>query len=162
MIFIYNCYGGSHSSVTAAAIHLGLLPDTRIAYNRELLNTPYYDAQVAPDHGRIRFMGFDEMGNRIYISSKRNLGSYYGKLMRQFTKIVGIESSNLIFIDTMPYVNIWMIVGGYLSRRLGIKAGRTIILYGTRQSYYKFIHLVNLTKMQARSGVFSQSENYLI
>lgn len=149
MIFIYNCYGGSHSSVTAAAIHLGLLPETRIAYNRELLNTPYYDAQVAPDHGRIRFMGYDEKGNKVCIASKRNLGGYYGKILGEVAKIVGADSSNLIFIDTMPYVNIWMIVGGYLSRRLGIKIGRSIILYGTRQSYYKFIHLVNLVKIDA-------------
>ncbi|HPZ72110.1 MAG TPA: DUF3189 family protein, partial [Peptococcaceae bacterium] len=31
MKIIYNCYGGAHSSVTAAALHLGLLPEARPA-----------------------------------------------------------------------------------------------------------------------------------
>lgn len=154
MIFIYNCYGGSHSSVTAAAIHLGLLPETRIANNRELLNTPYYDAQVAEDHGRVRFMGTDKQGNTVFISSKRNLGGRYEKIMREVINIVGADGRKLIFIDTMPYVNLWMVIGGFLSRRLGYyKIGRGIILYGTRQSYFKFIHLVQLVKKGDLAGL---------
>ena len=57
MKIIYNCYGGAHSSVTAAAIHLQMLPETRKPSAAELLNLPYYDAQVGKDHGRIRFLG---------------------------------------------------------------------------------------------------------
>jgi hypothetical protein len=30
MKIIYHCYGGTHSSVIAAAIHLGLLPEDRV------------------------------------------------------------------------------------------------------------------------------------
>ena len=52
-----------------------------------------------------------------------------------------------MFINTMPYVNIWMVIGGFLSRRLGWKAlGRPLVIYGTKQAYWKFIHLINLVK----------------
>lgn len=147
MRIIYNCFGGSHSSVTAAAIHLQLLPETRIAAAKEFLSLPYYDAQVAADHGRIRFIGWDKDGNEIYISSKRNLRGNYGKIMDAVRRLIGAEDEKIIFIDTMPYVNIWMMIGGFLSRRWGWSdVGRAIVIYGTRQSYLRFCHLVQLVK----------------
>lgn len=147
MKIIYNCFGGSHSSVTTAAIHLGLLPDTRIATPEEFLNIPYYDAQVGKDHGKIRFMGIDCCGNEIYIVGKKNLGNYYEKIMRHLISLTGEKQEKYLFINTMPYVNIWMVIGGYTSRRLGMEMpGRPLVIYGTRKSYLKFVHLVNLLK----------------
>ena len=43
MKIIYSCYGGTHSSPIAAAIHLGRLPDDRIPSPEELMKTDYYD-----------------------------------------------------------------------------------------------------------------------
>ena len=43
MHIIYHCVGGAHSSVIASAIHLGMLPKTRVATNSEILSIPYYD-----------------------------------------------------------------------------------------------------------------------
>lgn len=149
MKFIYNCYGGAHSSVTAAALHVGILPENRSATGRELLSIPYYDSQVSLDHGRIRLVGFDEEGNEVYISSKRNLGFGYERIMRQFLRITGDPklAQEVVFINTMPYVNIFMVIGGYLSRRMGYnKLGRAIVIYGTRQSYAKFTQLVRQMK----------------
>jgi len=149
--FIYNCFGGSHSSVTAAGIHLGLLPDTRVASKEELLSLPYYDAQVSRDHGRIRFMGFDESGCEVYIASKKNMEAGYERSMRAFWDLVDGNQDKVAFIDTMPYVNIFMMIGGFMSRRCGLnRLGRAIVLFGTRQSYYKFIHLVNLVKSRLK------------
>ncbi len=148
MKIIYHCYGGSHSSVTAAAIHLGMLPETRLPCKRELLSLPYYDAQVKEDHGRIRFMGYDEKGRQIYISSKNNLGESYERIMRQLLSVISKEPAPAVaFVNTMPYVNVWMMLGGFLSRRWGWNhLGRTIIIAGTRQSYYRFVHLVEQLK----------------
>ncbi|MGI6145238.1 MAG: DUF3189 family protein [Clostridia bacterium] len=149
MKIIYNCYGGAHSSVTAAAIHLQMLPETRKPSAAELLNLPYYDAQVGKDHGRIRFFGFDSRGNQIYITGKKNLGVFYEEIMYNLLFLGGDkqEQENFVFINTMPYVNIWMVIGGFLSRRLGWKAlGRPLVIYGTKQAYWKFIHLINLVK----------------
>lgn len=149
MKIIYNCYGGAHSSVTAAAIHLQMLPETRKPSAAELLNLPYYDAQVGKDHGRIRFFGFDSRGNQIYITGKKNLGVFYEEIMYNLLFLGGDkqEQENFVFINTMPYVNIWMVIGGFLSRRLGWKVlGRPLVIYGTKQAYWKFIHLINLVK----------------
>jgi hypothetical protein len=144
---IYNCYGGAHSSVTAAAIHLGWLPETRLPTARELLNLPYYDAQKGKDHGKIRFLGLDCLGNEIYIVGKKNLGSYYEKIMRSFILLSGESQDEFLFVDTMPYVNLWMVIGGFLSRRLGLVIpGRPIVIYGTQKAYDKFLHLVKIIK----------------
>jgi hypothetical protein len=144
---IYNCFGGSHSSVTAAAIHLGLLPDTRIAKPEEFLTIPYYDAQIGKDHGKLRLMGIDSSGNEVYIVGKKNLGNFYEKIMRHLISLSGEKQEKYLFINTMPYVNIWMVIGGYTSRRLGmILPGRSIVIYGCRKAYFKFVHLVNLLK----------------
>jgi len=40
---IYHCYGGAHSSVTAANIHLGLLPRERTPGYRELISQKLFD-----------------------------------------------------------------------------------------------------------------------
>ena len=153
MKIIYNCYGGSHSSITAAAIHVGLLPETRVATKKELLNVPYFDAQVAPDHGRIRFIGFDEYGNEVYITSKKNLGGQYEDIMRKFIYLAGGKQEDFLFINTMAYVNFLMVIGGYTSRRLGLSIlGRPIVIRGTQLSYMKFVHLVRLVKNKFLKG----------
>jgi hypothetical protein len=144
---IYNCFGGAHSSVTAAAIHLGLLTDISKVSAEELLNLPYFDAQEGKDHGRIRFMGFDSWGNEVYITGKKNLGMFYERIMQHLLVLSGEKPENYIFINTMPYVNLWMVIGGYLSRRLRLKClGRPIVILGTRKSYGKFVRLVKSVK----------------
>ncbi|HCX78095.1 MAG TPA: hypothetical protein DG577_01645, partial [Firmicutes bacterium] len=44
---IYHCYGGAHSSVTAAAVHVGLLARDKTPSRLELVSLPYFDAQKA-------------------------------------------------------------------------------------------------------------------
>lgn len=147
MHIIYNCYGGSHSSVTAACIHAGLLKDNVVPTFKELLSLPYFDQQVAKDHGFIRYIGEDIYGNKIYITSKHNLSYHYETIMRSIACIVNFSNEKLLFIDTMPYVNWLMVVGGYLSRALGITVlGRPIVIWGTQISFFKFSHIVNIVK----------------
>jgi len=147
MHIIYHCYGGSHSSVTAACLHAGLLKDTPVPKAKELLNLPYYDQQVAQDHGYIRFIGQDEYGNKIYITSKHNLGKGYETIMRSIASIAEIPNEQLVFIDTMPYVNWLMVLGGFLSRRLGwVKIGRPIVIKGTQLAFFSFSQVVNTIK----------------
>jgi len=155
---IYNCYGGSHSSVTSAAIHLGLLPDQRTATKEELLKVPYYDAQVAQDHGRIRFLGYDENGHEVYVVGRMNLGAGYEKIIRSLVVVLEGRQEDIALVDTMPYVNIFMMIGGYLSRRLGFsRVGRSIIIFGTKLSYHRFVRLVKSVKARFPS----RPEKYL-
>ena len=67
MKLFYCCYGGAHTSVTCACIHLGYLPDDRIPAASEFLSVPYYDKMENRDLGTPVFMGRDEMGWDIYI-----------------------------------------------------------------------------------------------
>lgn len=137
--------------MTAAAIHLGLMPDVRPAKDCELLAAPYFDAQVSRDHGRIRFIGYDEAGHEIYIVGKRHLGDEYERIMRRVIEMLGGYQEEYAFVNTMPYVNLWMMIGGFLSRRWGwTRLGRKIILHGTRQSYFKFVQLVAQVKEKIR------------
>ena len=64
MKIIYSCYGGTHSSPIAAAIHLGRLPDDRIPSPEELMKTDYYDKVSADIKGELILCGEDKWGNQ--------------------------------------------------------------------------------------------------
>ncbi|MEL7565137.1 MAG: DUF3189 family protein [Dehalobacterium sp.] len=166
MIIIYCCFGGSHSSVTAAAIHLGMLSSTKIPTGKELLSVPYYDRQIGKDHGYFRYMGDDEYGNQIYIIGKHNLGKGFEDLIRQLAKILGLDQGNLVIVDTMPYVNLMMMIGGYTSRRLGIVTiGRPIVIRGTQNAFLKLasmVHRLKITVASGRSYMEALNENNLL
>jgi len=144
---IYNCFGGSHSSVTAAAMHLGQISESRIPTGEQLTQIPYFDTQLAEDHGEFKYMGDDNLGNQIYIVGRRNLGPMFEPMLHGIAKIFGIPSDDYLVINTMPCVNWIMVVGGILSRKLGvISLGRPIVIYGTQQAHGNFVKLVNRIK----------------
>lgn len=66
MIFIYNCYGGTHSSSLASAVHLKKLPLDRIPTREEILGTEYFNKLKYKDMGRIIYRGTDEEGNKVF------------------------------------------------------------------------------------------------
>ncbi len=147
MKIIYHCFGGSHSSVTAAALHLGLIPETRLPKAGELKQIPYFDRQLVEDHGDFKYMGADSEGNEVYIVGKRNLGPMFEPLIRGLARVFSIPQDDLLIVDTMSCVNWLMVVGGILSRRLGIVCvGRPIVIFGTRQSHANFVKLVDQVK----------------
>jgi len=147
MKIIYHCYGGAHSSVTAAAIHTGKISHSHLPTDQELMSVPYFDQQEKGDHGRLKLMGVDEFGNEVYVVGKRHMGRVYENFVRGVAGLLGIPEAELVLVDTMPYVNWRMMVGGYTSRRLRLTAiGRPIVLSGTRGAYFKLSGLVNTVK----------------
>lgn len=133
--------------MTSAAVHLGMLPSTRRPNCRELLNTPYFDQQIAKDHGLFRLMGCDEFGREVYIVGKHNLGKNFEKIIRQIAGLFALDQKEFVIIDTMPYVNFTMMVGGYTSRRLGITfIGRPIVTFGTQKAFLTLASMVNRVK----------------
>lgn len=147
MKIVYHCFGGSHSSVTAAAIHLGILSSSRLPTVAELLRVPFFDEQLAENHGIFHFIGDDEFGNQVYIVGRRNLGRFFEPLMYGIARTMGISDNELLFVNTMPCVNWLMVVGGFLSRRLRlVPVGRPIVLEGTRRSFHNFVKLVDAVK----------------
>ncbi|PKM80080.1 MAG: hypothetical protein CVU89_15065 [Firmicutes bacterium HGW-Firmicutes-14] len=148
MKIIYHCYGGAHSSVTAAAVHLGWLPTDRIPETGELKKIPYFDRPVSKDHGRIRFMGTDEFGNDIYCIGRRNAFREFENMTRGLMEIYGVPEDHIYLVNVMPYVNWKMVLGGFTSRRLRITpVGRAVIISGVKYSYWYIVSMVNRVKV---------------
>ncbi len=152
MKIIYHCYGGSHSSVTAAAIHLGLLPQEKLPDRQMLEAVPNFDLQVNKDHGSIRHMGVDEYGNDVFIVGRRNAYATFEQVACSFGKIFDFDDQ-VYLINCMPYINWKMVVGGFTSRRLGLTGiGRPIVITGIRWSYFRLVSVVHNVKVQVASN----------
>lgn len=161
MKVIYHCYGGSHSSVTAAAIHLAMLPESQRPTLTSLTEIPYYDGQVSKDHGIIRYMGNDVHGNQIYVLGRRNTAIITQNCLNGIAQLFGITPDELLLVDVMPYVNWMMMVGGYLSRRMGwVRIGRPIVVMGTIISFPKMVGLVQRIRLQVAGKGRPMVSNY--
>lgn len=137
---IYFDYGGSHSSVVAANIHAGKLDSQENPPIEEIFNLPYFDKTQKDDFGKIRRTGTDPEGNDIYVLGTKNGNS--GGLLTSLVKAQG-AAHQFRFVDTMPYVNMWLRIGGWLSRGLSLPfLGRPLIKTGIKQAYPKLKTLV--------------------
>lgn len=151
MKIIYNCYGGSHSSVTSAAIHLGLFKCGKTPCVEELWDLPYYDTQVKKDHGVLHYMGIDDLNHQVYVVGRRNMGKPVKRLFAGLAKVYGIPKEDFLLVDPMPYVNLAMVIGGFTSRRLGlIPLGRPIVSWGTRLAFPHLTQLVQRVKAELK------------
>jgi hypothetical protein len=159
MKIIYHCYGGSHSSVTAASIHLGLLPVDRVPSREMFWKLPLFDRQEADQHGHIYYMGTDEYGHEVYLSAHRSRPQLLEKIFRNLADIYAIPRDEYLLIDVMGNVNLAMKFGGFLSRRWGfISLGRPIVTMGTQVAYFRVVNLVQRVKGMVKEG---RNENSL-
>lgn len=153
MKIIYHCYGGSHSSVTAASLHLGLIPEDKLPSNEELSKLPYYDGQTKKDHGVLRFIGIDQYDNEVYIVGRRSQGRLLENMFNGLLEVFDIPQNEIYMVNVMPYVNWHMVVGGFTSRALGwIKIGRPIVMKGTKEAFLYIVSLVQKVKMLIASN----------
>lgn len=148
MNIIYHCFGGSHSSVTAAALHLGLIRKDRPPTLQELMAIPYFDKTDNGDFGSIRFMGVDEYQNSVYVLGKKSLGDRYSNILHGAAEVLGARDQ-VLAVNTMNSVNWAMKIGGFMSRRVGIiSVGRPIVGAGTREAFLALVNLVEITRLQ--------------
>lgn len=149
MKIIYHCYGGTHSSVTAASIHLGILPEGRTPTSEELLQLPLFDKQEADDHGRITFMGVDKIGNEIYVVGRRSHPEILVNIINGLADAFNIPRDSYHLINVLKHVNVSMKIGGTLSRQLRlISVGRPVVTWGTRRIYQKLRKVVLQVKRE--------------
>ncbi len=149
---IYHCYGGAHSSVIAAALHLKWIEKDRLPSEEEMMAIPYYDKTDNGDFGSIRFMGIDESGNEIYVLGKKGMGDKYTRILMGVAEIVG-KADDLIAIDCLNRVNWSMKLGGFLSRRMGlIFPGRPVLVWGTRKAFLTLVNLVETVRLKSFSS----------
>jgi len=146
---IYHCYGGSHSSVMAAALHLGLIPKDRIPNENELMTIPYYDKTTKTDFGSIRFMGIDDFKNEVYVLGKKSMGDRYSRLLMGIAAILG-HSDDVLVVNCMNRVNLAMKLGGFSSRRMGVVSlGRPVLVRGSQKAFLELVNLVEITRLRA-------------
>lgn len=149
MKIIYHCYGGAHSSVTASAIHTGLLPADRIPRKQEILTLPYFDQTQREQIGNLFYIGRDEFGSEVYILGLANHKDIAVRAITNILKIYNIPADQLIMADSLKEINILTRVGGFLSRRLGlVKIGRPLSVKGIQTGYFKYVRLVAEVKGQ--------------
>lgn len=147
MDIIYHCVGGAHSSVFAAAVHLGLLPKDRKPTKEDILNIPFFDTLSKQEQGKILLRGIDEKGNRVFTLSRQFATHLVLPAIEDAYQLGGGQLCNLMLINTMSSVNWIMKLGGFSSRRLHMVAfGRPIVAYGTLKAYDKVLQLVSKTK----------------
>lgn len=147
MKVVYHCYGGTHSSVVAASIHVGRLPDDALPSASELEELPFFDKATREDMGVIHRVGSDEFGNEVFCLGRRNATADVIGALSSACKISGNPSP--VFVNTIPQVNTLMRIGGYLSREAGLtRIGRRLVIKGTLRAYWSLVDLVKQVKLR--------------
>ncbi len=148
MKIIYSCYGGAHSSVVAASIHMGYLPIDRIPTKKEILSIPYYDQSPKEFRGTPIYMGKDDQLREVYVVGMGPYRTEYTEIAYNFAFQINNEvKKNIRIVNVVPLLNFSVRLGGFLSRRIGlIQIGRPLTAMGIQKNYHLFLQLVNNVK----------------
>ncbi|MGM0922388.1 MAG: DUF3189 family protein [Bacillota bacterium] len=150
MIYIYNDYGGTHTTALAAAYHLKQLPQSeRTLTSEEILNVKYFNKLTKKDFGKLIFHGNDEDGNSVYtIGRKRD--KLVVPALKELTLLLQNKfhiNEKIVFSNTSPTVPIVMSFGGFFSRGLKIDfIGIPLLVKGAKQCCDNVFRLVENTK----------------
>lgn len=148
MKVIYHCYGGAHSSVLAAALHLKMIDAALLPNPDDMMLLPYFDKTKNSDFGTIRYMGTDDCGNQVYVLGKKNMGDRCTIMLRGVARLMGVENE-VLAVNCMSRVNLLMMIGGFTSRRLGWTIlGRPVLFQGTRDAFQSIANLVEITRLK--------------
>ncbi len=143
MKLFYCCYGGAHTSVTCASIHLGFLPQNRIPEPYEFKAVPFYDKMDNDKLGTPMYVGRDPLGWDIYIIGLKNAKLISLPAIKSYLNTFDHTQKNLLFVNALAELHPITAIGGYTSRHLGgISIGRPLTIWGIRRSYPKFLDLV--------------------
>ncbi|WP_042347418.1 DUF3189 family protein [Bacillus massiliigorillae] len=150
MIYIYNDYGGTHTTSLAAAHHLEILKEpTYKLSTEEVLEVPYFNKLTKSDFGRLIYHGKDSNGDLVYtVGRKRSklvvpaLKDFGSILLNHFN-----SDEHIIFSNTSPTVPLVMSLGGFFSRGLGIDSiGVPLLVKGAQKCNMNIYKLVEHTK----------------
>ncbi|MGG3805268.1 DUF3189 family protein [Metabacillus fastidiosus] len=156
MIYIYNCYGGTHSSALAAAYHLKKLPYDREPTKNEVLNIDIFNKLTPNDMGKLFFHGIDEEGNKVFTLG-RGSSKVVVPAMQSVCELfntAGKLEEQVIFSNTSPTVPLAMTFGGLFSRRFKINfIGVPLLVIGAKKAHPNIIKLVQNTKNMAKASI---------
>lgn len=155
MIFIYNCFAGTHSSVLAASYHLNRLPMDRCPKREEILKIEYFNKLRHTDRGKFYFHGIDDEGNKVFTIGRGNSKILIPSLCN-FFKLLDDEielKERVIFSTTGYAIPLSMAFGGFTCVRLRMNfIGIPFLILGTRQCYKNIIRIVERTKDMAKKS----------
>lgn len=155
MIFIYNDFGGTHTTVLAAAYHLKKLDENREPTKHEILHSHNFNKLTSKDFGKLFFHGMDEEGNKVYTVGRgksKILAPGIYNLIEMLHK-ENVLHEKIILSNTSPTVPFSMTIGGLLSRWLKIDfIGVPLLVFGSKQTYKNIIQVVHTTKITAKNS----------
>ena len=159
MIVIYHDVGGTHSTAVAANIHVNNLPMDKVPDKNEIIQLPTFDKIHKNQLGHIMYIGEDEFGSKVYTLGRKYKPNIVLASITDIYNMVNGKPEELYIIDTHPTVNIWMKIGGFTSRELGIVTiGRPIVTYGTLKTYKNIAEIVKTVKNKIRKSKFSNKK----
>ncbi len=137
---VYHCFGGAHTSVVAAAIHLGLLP-ARPCW-QQVAAFPLFDRTPTADRGWPMYLGTDERGRRVYAMGRGRDGRGTALVLDGLLRALHLDG-RLVNHDTLACAGPLTKLGGYLSRRLGlVRPGRTLAAVGVTRDLPRLLRVV--------------------
>ncbi|HHT64733.1 MAG: DUF3189 family protein [Caldicoprobacterales bacterium] len=152
MKLFYCCYGGAHTSVTCASIHLGHLPSDRTPEAYEFAGIPFYDKMENRKLATPVFMGRDLLGWDIYIMGMKNARQLIIPAMKSYLNACRVEQENFLLVNALIELHPITSVGGVISRKFGlVPLGRPLTIRGIRKTYPRFVALVEQVKENLRS-----------
>lgn len=147
MKIFYHCFGSSHSSVIAANIHVGNLPQNRIPSWKEINSIPHFDRTQKKQIGEPFYIGKDESNNEVYIVGLTHKKNIPLNAVDSLASIFSLPKRDYVFVDALPSINRLAKFGGFLSRGMGLVfIGRPLAIFGIQTSYKNLLHLVEQTK----------------
>ncbi|MDK2800536.1 MAG: hypothetical protein PWP27_1199 [Clostridiales bacterium] len=148
MIIIYHCSGGTHSSVLAAHIHLGLLPLDRVPTAKEIIEKTNFDTSTKKDWGLIKSVGIDDHGSLICTMGRRFSTNIVIQALNSLNRQLGMKE-DLQLINIHTDVNLLMKIGGLVSRGFNmVFIGRPIVMKGSLKAYYNIVEVVKNVKQR--------------
>lgn len=160
MIFIYNDYGGTHTTSLAAAYHLNKLPTHRQLTTEEILAVDYFNKLNTSDMGKLVFHGLDENGNPVYTLG-RGSSKVVIPALKNLSLILQDKYQNaepIVYSNTSPTVPLVMTIGGFLTKRLKLSfVGDPLLIAGAKQCCSNIRELVLHTKQTAASRSGTES-----
>ncbi|SDM92401.1 Protein of unknown function [Paenibacillus sp. yr247] len=149
MIYIYNDFGGTHTTALAAAYHLNKLPKNRELTKEEILKVDYFNKLQTSDMGKLIFHGLDENGNPVYTMG-HGISKVVTPALKNFALVLQERYQHhetIVFSNTSPTVPFAMTIGGLFSRRFKINfIGVPLLVLGAKQCCNNIIRLVENTK----------------
>ncbi|MFO8060482.1 MAG: DUF3189 family protein [Bacillota bacterium] len=141
-VVVYHCYGGSHTSVVSAALHLGWLPRSAPPCREDLEFVRAFDS-LESRIGQIHHLGRDRRGVEVKAVGLGGARAVLWPLYLQLMEVAGWSREEIIGCHTLPAAGPVLRVGGFLSVRLGLTwPGRPLVIWGVRRAHPELVRYV--------------------